>query len=468
MLCRPALAADIDWDAAYRETRAHLINLINIKTAQPEGSEVAAARYIYCALNREGIDWEIYKSASGRANLVARLKGSGNGKPLLLMAHLDTVGADAAEWASDPFRAAERGGAIYGRGAVDCKSLAAINLSTLVWLKRSGIKLRRDVIMLASADEEAGGALGLRWMLDKHPGAIDCGFALNEGGGMILGADGSPRALYVDVGAKPCMKVVVSASGRPGHPAMPPRGQAIYSLSAALNRLKSGYRPQTRMTPLVRRLFEGIYPFQNQDGKTTLDMLFSEDPAARRQAEDAIALDPFLDSQLRDTCSPVILRAGDDGNVIPGHARAELDCRLLPDSDPEAALSELKAAVGDAAEVSVKESPEKPFPKPMDMTDELYETIVRVSSAAMPTAVLAGGALSPASDSEWLRRRGIITYGLCGPSTYGESSGVHGADERISEAELRQQLKLIYLVTAAFAGEAAPPQPPVPPPAAAR
>ncbi|MDD2772500.1 MAG: M20/M25/M40 family metallo-hydrolase [Elusimicrobiales bacterium] len=449
-VCAAVRAQDAADDS---ELKAHLINLVNIKTAQPEGNETEAARYIYRVLSRENIDWAMYRAADNRANLVAVLKGSGKEKPLLLLSHLDTVGADPQEWSVPPFRATEKDGYIYGRGASDCKSLAAIDLAVLVRLKRLGVKLRRDVIMLASADEESGGAKGLRWMIDNHWKDIASGFAINEGGGMLLDADGRPRVVFVDAAAKMYMDIKITAKGAAGHSALAPADNAIYRLGGALHKIKS-YKTAARITPLTRKFFEGIYPFQDTDAKTTIDMLFSSTETVRLQAASAVALDPFFNSQIRDTVVATVLSAGSENNVVPGRASAILNCRLLPDSDPDRFAEDIKKTIADdKVEVSVIERPELPFPKPMEMNDELYSSIVRASSAALSSAALVGGVVSPSNDSEHLRRKGVTTYGFCGPATYGKASGVHGADERISEKELYQQFKLVYSVVADFAAE---------------
>jgi acetylornithine deacetylase/succinyl-diaminopimelate desuccinylase-like protein len=453
-LSAPLCAQEPDWTAAYKEVKTHLINLVNIKTAQPEGNETEAARYMYGVLNREKIDWGIYRLNDTRANLVATLKGSGKEPPLLLISHLDTVGADASEWSVPPFKATEKDGYIYGRGAVDCKSLAATNLETMILLKRSGVKLNRDVIMLASADEESGSAKGLLWMIEHHWDVIKAGFALNEGGGMLLDQTGKPRAVFVDAAAKMYMDLLLTAKGVSGQSALPPADDAVYRLTDALEKLKN-YKTPVRITPLTRKFFDGLYPFQNPDGKTTIDLLFSQDPAARQGAVSAMEQDPFLNAQLRDTITPTVVTAGYENNVVPGHAQAILNCRLLPDSDPDQVIADVKKAVeNDNVEVSVLERPKLPFPKPMEMTDELYASIARATAQALPTAALVGGVLSPSNDSEHLRRKGTITYGICGPATYGQSSGVHGIDERISENELEQQFRLIYSIVTDFAAGA--------------
>lgn len=452
-LSGPSFSAEqsLDWERAQKEVKQHLINLINIKTALPEGNEIEAVRYIYRVLNREKIDWSIFRPEEKRASIAAYLKGDGSEKPLVLLSHLDTVGAVPEEWTVNPFKATEKDDSIYGRGASDCKDLVSIELAAMVMLKRSGIKLNRDVIMLATADEEAGGYKGLRWLLETHWDKIQAGFAINQGGGMILDEKSVPKMIFVETAEKMYLDIKMTARGSSAHSAVAPREHAIYKLARALEKIQA-HRFPLRVNDTAKQFFKSIYPLQDQDAKTTLDMLFSPDPKVSAQAAEAVSMDPFFNSQLRDTVTPTIISGGYANNVVPGEASAVLNCRLLPDSDLDKFISELKGIIDDD-EVSlvVLEEPRVPFPKPMSMDDKLFEAIAGVSQSLFPGAVVAGGLVSGSPGTEFLRRKGVIAYGLGGAVAYGNSSRAHTVDERISERELYQQFKFIYSLVRNFA-----------------
>lgn len=460
-----ASAADrLDWKKAESELKSILASLVSFNTSQPEGGELEAVRYIYRRLNAENIDWDIYRKEPQRANLVARLEGDGTGgKPLMLIAHVDTVGAEPAQWATDPFKAVEKDGYLYGRGVSDAKDMVAANLAVMLWLKRSGIKLNRDVIMLVTADEENGGVKGIRWMMDKNWDAMSAGFALNAGGGVLLGDNGKPNIILVGVSEKMYMDIKLTARGTSGHSSVPPADSAIYRLARALSRAQS-YNPGFRLTDTTRKFFKGIYPFQNDDAKTTIDLLLSGSQASVQQAAAAIATDQFFNSQLRDTLVPTIVAGGYAANVIPSEAAAVLNCRLLPDSNPDEFIAGLSSAIADdGISITVLEEPRLPFPPPMKMDDGLFASITAAGGELVPGAKVVGAMLSGVTDSEYLRRRGIITYGLGSLAGQDSVVNIHGANERVAIEDLNSHFRLLYSVVHDFVSarpEAAPAAPP--------
>ncbi|HOX22126.1 MAG TPA: M20/M25/M40 family metallo-hydrolase [Elusimicrobiales bacterium] len=447
-------AERLDWKKAEPELKAILSALVNINTSQPDGNEIEAVRYIYRKLNAENIDWDIYRKEPARANLVARLEGDGTGgRPLLLIAHVDTVDANPAEWQTPPFKTVEKDGFLYGRGVADAKDMVALNLATMLWLKRSGVQLSRDVIMLVSADEENGGLKGIRWLMDKNWDAINAGFALNAGGGVLLGSDGKPNTVLVGVAEKMYMDIKLSAHGVSAHSSVPPADSAIYKLSRALAKVQA-YNPGFRLTETTRKFFKGIYSFQNEDAKTTIDLLLSGSQPSVQQAAAAIATDPFFNSQLRDTIVPTIVAGGYAPNVIPAEAAAVLNCRLLPDTNPDEFIAGLRAAIADDnISISVLEEPRLPFPPPMKMDDELFAAISAVGSELVPGAQVVGAMLSGVTDSEYLRRRGVITYGLGALSGHESGINIHGANERLLLDDLYSHFRLLYSVAHDFAAK---------------
>ena len=438
------------WTPLEQDAKRHLINLINIDTSQPDPQELKAARYIYKELNKHHIDWDIFRPDKHHANLLARIKGSDpTQKPLLLISHLDT--APAAEgWTFPPFRATEKDGNIYGLGATDAKNYTAVYLALLLWLKEQNLTPKRDIIFLATSGEEVGSATGLRWLKDTHWDKIAAGYALNEGGGIIY-TDDFPL-VFAEAATKMYMDIKVTAYGTGVHSSMPLGDNAVYTISQALAKI-ANYQPPARLTPPARTFFKSILPLQDEDGKTTIQLLLDGTPQHQQSAAQILALDPFFRTQLQDTLNPTVLSASQDAGSTSGEASALINVRLLPGSDPDELLAQLQALFTEQDNISLEivERPQLPFPPSMDGTDELFASISKTAAELLPGAVTVPG-LSPASgDNEFLRKLGVITYGLGpGMSPDGENR-THEADEFISEADLQQQLRFVAGIVFDFA-----------------
>lgn len=439
------------WDALNAEAKRHLINLINIDTSLPEPDELSAARYIYKEFNKHGIDWDIFIPSQGRANLMARIKGTdASQKPLLLISHLDT--APAAEgWSYPPFKATVEHGNIYGLGSTDAKNYTAAYLALFTWLKDQKTAPERDIIFLATSGEESGSETGLLWLGGAHWDKIAPGFALNEGGGVIKNKDGKD-IVFAEASTKMYMDIKVTAYGTGVHSSMPVNDNAVYLLSQALAKI-AAYNPPAKLTPTARTFFKAIAPLQDADGQTTIQFLLSGTPQNSQSAAEVMALDPFFRSQLKDTINPTVLSASKDTGSASGEASAILNVRLLPGSDPDEFFENLKNLFTeeDGVTLEMLERPQTPFPTPMDGTDPLFASIAAASEKLVPNAITVPG-MSPASgDNEFLRKLGVITYGL-GPDMdpLGENTA-HRADEFISEKDFFHQLQFIAGVVFDFA-----------------
>ena len=439
------------WDALNAEAKRHLINLINIDTSLPEPDELSAARYIYKEFNKHGIDWDIFIPSQGRANLMARIKGTdASQKPLLLISHLDT--APAAEgWSYPPFKATVERGNIYGLGSTDAKNYTAAYLALFTWLKDQKTAPARDIIFLATSGEESGSETGLLWLGGAHWDKIAPGFALNEGGGVIKNQDGKD-IVFAEASTKMYMDIKVTAYGTGVHSSMPVNDNAVYLLSQALAKI-AAYNPPAKLTPTARTFFKAIAPLQDADGQTTIQFLLSGTPQNSQSAAEVMALDPFFRSQLKDTINPTVLSASKDTGSASGKASAILNVRLLPGSDPDEFFENLKNLFTeeDGVTLEMLERPQTPFPTPMDGTDPLFASIAAASEKLVPNAITVPG-MSPASgDNEFLRKLGVITYGL-GPDMdpLGENTA-HRADEFISEKDFFHQLQFIAGVVFDFA-----------------
>ena len=434
-----------------KRAQDYLVGLINIDTSEPEPNELQAARFIYKQLNKYGIDWDILIPRKNRANLLARLKGSDPElEPLLLISHLDTAAA-AANWTYPPYKATVEDGKIYGLGATDAKNYTAVYLALFTWLKEQQVPLKRDVIFLATSGEEVGSDTGLKWLAGNHWDKIKPGFALNEGGGIIVDKDGV-SIVFAEASTKMYMDIKVTAYGVATHAAMPTENNAVYRLSQALSKI-AAYNPPARMTPTALKFFKTIAPLQDEDGRTTMHFLLSGNEKNSQMAAEIIAIDPFFRSQLKDTVNPTVISSGNDAGTSGGEAIAVLNARLLPGTDPDAFFDDLKSLFEGDESISLEiiEKPQMPFPEPMDGSDELFVSIEKAGNRLVPHSITVPG-MSPASgDSEFLRRLGVITYGL-GPNMdpTGENR-THAADEFISLQDLSDQLKFVGSVVYDFA-----------------
>ncbi len=456
LLCSCALTLGAQetpaWNALNNAAKTHLMNLVAIDTSAANPDEISAARYIYKQFNKHHIDWDILIPRKGRANVMARIKGTDpTQKPLLLVSHLDTANVQNG-WTVPPFKAALKDGNIYGLGTTDAKNYTAAYLTLFTWLAQQKQKPLRDIIFLATSGEETGSEPGLMWLGNTHWEQINPGFALNEGGGIIKDNDG-PDIVFAEAASKLYMDIKITALGKEGHTSIPQENNAVYNLSQALAKIENLNLP-ARVTAPAKTLLTAILPLQDEDGKTTLEILLSdENPQNRQTAAELMARDPFFKTQLKDTITPTQVSSPADNGATSAAASAVLNVRLLPDTDPDEFLARLQALFkgDDNILLEVLERPQTPSPKPMDGTDPLFASIKNTAAKLLPGAITVPG-LSPASgDNEILRKLGVITYGL-GPEMDPLAGNTpHSADEHIREQDFYNQLKFIAGVVFDFA-----------------
>ena len=445
-----AFAASIT-ESLQEEAKQHLINLISFDTAQPAPQEINAARYIYTVLNKNKIDWQIYRPQKNRANLIIRLKAEMPEKEkqpaLLLISHLDTASIQG-DWTVTPVKATLKDGKIYGLGSRDAKNYAAINLTLLTYFAKHKELLNRDLMFLFTADEEAGSKMGLEFLIQKNPDIFkNIAFALNEGGGLITNQ--KDNLLFVEAAGKMYLDILMTANAAGGNSAQGSQDNAIYKLSQALGKLKNYELPYT-LTPFTRKFFKDISKTQDQDAQTTITMLL-EPPEEKyfKQAAAIISEDPFFQTQIQDSITPTILTSSEEANTLLPQASALLNCRLLPSTNPQEFFNKLTALFEDEDDIilTIKEQPQLPFPQPNENSDnELYKALEKSTNAVYGpgTGIILG--ISPASsESEILRRYGILTYGI-GPRMFNssEKGGPHQADEFIEEASFAEQFDLTF------------------------
>ncbi|HZI21966.1 MAG TPA: M20/M25/M40 family metallo-hydrolase [Gemmatimonadales bacterium] len=439
--------SDAEWRAVGREAAALLSQYVAINTTNPPGNELKTAEWLKAVLAREGIDAQIFEPLPGKANLYARLRGDGGARPIILLNHMDVVLATPEYWKVDPFSGAVQDGFVWGRGALDMKGEAITQLMTLLTLKRAGVPLKRDVIFLATADEEVGAGVGAGWMVEHHAELVrDAEFLLNEGG--TIRASASGRIEYYGVGTteKSPFWLRVTTHGTAGHGSRPTPDNPVHRLVRALYRIAS-YQTPLVVTPAVERYLRDLSTIETDparrawlaDVRTAL-----KDSAAVR----ALTADLTYNALLRNTISITGLEGSDKTNVIPPVASAALDVRLLPGQDPQAFLADIIRVVGDSSVAITPQGPTWPATESGTDTD-LFRAIVAAARARTPNALVTTPPLTGFTDSHYFRQLGIVSYGLSPfPLNQTESRGVHGNDERVSLDDLTFGVHFVYDVVA--------------------
>ena len=454
LCCGAAFAGDTK--QLREEAKTHLINLISYDTAQPNPQEINAVRYIYTVLNKNKINWQIFRPLKNRANLAVTLKAPAaekDKKPaLILISHLDTASIQG-DWTVTPVKATLKDGRIYGLGSRDAKNYAAVNLTLLTYFAKNKELLNRDLIFLFTADEEAGSEMGLKYLYDTAPEILqNAAYALNEGGGVI--PTQNDNLLFVEAAGKMYLDILITARAGGGNSAQGGQDNAIYKLSQALAKLQAYDLPYT-LTPFTRQFFKDIAQTQDQDAQTTLQMLLNPpDEKYFNQAAKIISEEPLFQAQIQDAITPTILISSEEANTVLPEASALLNCRLLPSTNPQEFFENLTALFEKDEDIflSIKEQPQLPFPQPKgDSADELYFALEKGAKTALGqnTKILLG--ISPASsESEILRRHNVITYGI-GPrlpvplkEKDEQKGGPHQADEFIEERAFEEQFDLTF------------------------
>ena len=424
---------------------------LRVDTRNPPGNESRAAAFFKNILDQEGIDNQVFEYAPGRANVWARVahQGSGPKRPLILLNHMDVVTSDAAHWQVPPFSGKVVNGAMYGRGAQDMKNEGLAQLMVLVMLKRERLKLERDVIFLATADEEVGGS-GTDWMIAHHRDRLqDAEYLLTEGGENLT-ENGRVKYVAVDTAEKSPFWLHVVAHGRPGHASRPVEDSAPNRLVRALTRILN-YDPPLRVLPVVQEYLNETAAFQPKELARRFRNLQESlrDKNFRRQ----VANDPSLNYLLRDTIALTMLGGGDQTNVIPAEAWANLDVRLLPGEDPHEFLARLRKAVGDATVEIQPVNKEFRVANASSTRTELFAGIREVCQHYFPGVPVTPRLTSGYTENQRYRQLGIISYGFS-PYTVTSEEGEteHGNDERIRLDELRRGPRVLYDVVARVAG----------------
>jgi acetylornithine deacetylase/succinyl-diaminopimelate desuccinylase-like protein len=442
--------ASPDWSAVEAETMRHFQALVRFDTSDPPGNERPAADYLRQVLEKEGIPVQTYALEPNRPNVVARLKGNGSKRPLLMMGHTDVVNVDASKWTHPPFSATRADGYVYGRGTVDDKDNVVASLMTLVLLKRLNVPLDRDVIFLAEAGEEGSTRVGIQFMANQHFADIDAEYCLAETGGMVR-EGGQVKYGTVQALEKIPHAVLLTARGVAGHGSVPLLTNPIVRLGAAIARV-GDWHSTIRLNEVTRAYFTRLADQSSgAEAQRYRDVLDPQKVAAIDTYFHAN--DPAKAALLHATASPNIVDGGYRINVIPSEATATLDLRILPDDDPKAVLDSIRQAVNDPA-VDVSFGPRDIRPGGTSrLGTEAFTTIEAAIKRQYNTSTLPIMSTG-ATDMAYLRAKGVQCYGI-GPAIDAEDApkgfGSHSDQERILESELHRFVRFNWDVVTQLA-----------------
>lgn len=422
-----------------QEVTEFLSGLIRINTTNPPGNETPATKYTTRALEKDGFKCEQFESAPGRGNVITRLRGTGEKPSLLLLSHLDVVAANPKEWSVGPFGGVVKDGFVWGRGALDMKSMTAMEVMVMKLLKRNNMKLKGDVILAATADEEKGGEAGAGWLVRNHPEKIRADYVLNEGGGLAIPVNG--KNIYtIQTAEKGILWFKVKAKGRPGHGSVPGAADnAIMRMNRVVEKL-GNYRSRISLVPIVKQFLNEVAKenkllqqgvsllLENPEmGDQVLDMLAQKDKAMAEE----------IRARLRMTATPTIIHGGVKENIIPSECEAIFDCRMLPGQTTTGALNEMKNLLKDVGLEKLEfETIQSNEPSESPSNTPLYEQIVGTLKEFEPNCSVVPILLTGGTDSRFFRNMSSTCYGfqpLRADMPYGEMlRTIHGIDERIS------------------------------------
>jgi len=438
--------APIDWKAVETETLQHFKALVQIDTSNPPGNESRAVDYVKQVLEREGIAFEVFAADPSRANLVARIKGNGKKKPILVMGHTDVVTIDPKKWVDHgPFSADVAGGYVYGRGTVDDKDNLVASLMLVLMLKRSNAALDRDVIFLTESGEEGTPDVGAQFMIDQHFEAIDAEYCLAEGGGVVRSAGKNVHA-NISTTEKEPRAVEIVAHGPAGHGSVPRQTNAIAHLSNAVGKI-AAWTPPLRVNETTGSYFRKLAASAPPDAAKRYRDVLSPDAKVSKPAADWLLMnEPEHWSMLHTSVVPTILTAGYRYNVIPSEAKATLDVRLHPDEDQTKFLDQLRAVINDPT-IDVRWARDRYRPAgASSLNTEMFAAIEAETRKLYNVDVLPTMSTG-ASDKAQIRSKGVQCYGI-GPALDSEDGGkgygAHSDQERILEAELHRFVRFQY------------------------
>ena len=443
-----------------------LIEILRLNTSNPPGNEDLIAQYLAPIFKQAGFEVDIVQTPQkGKSHFIARLRGNGTKKPILLAAHSDVVGVEREKWSVDPFAGVIKDGYVLGRGAIDFKGGLAVFAQAVLDIAAKKLPLDRDIIFLSEADEE-GGLYNSGWLAERAWDKLDCEFSLNEGG-WIVKEDNSNQVKYVSISTadKSGMNILIRAKGTSTHSSMPLADNAIFRLSRALAKV-GAYDTKPKLNDSTKKFFLTLAEVNPEPLKTHFqNLVLSTDPAKIAAADKAISENTLFHSIMRNTIAPVFLNAGFRGNVIPGSADATINFRTIPGTTAGELIDELQTVINDPM-VEVIEAPmplttapltpeqekamaaaaarrTKPIPE-SPLTTELYQALAKHAKLTYPEALVTPYLFQAGTDAYAWRSRGIPVYGIYPyPITAEDLTRMHGNDERVPIDSLVSGLKMI-------------------------
>ena len=433
----------IDWNAVGKEASELLSTYLKIKSVNPPGNETITADMLAYELKKRGFSSKQYTSAPGRENLVARLRGNGSKKPILLYNHMDVVEADPSRWSCDPFSGDLRDGFVWGRGAIDMKGMGIMQLLAVDLLQKHNPDRTRDIIFFAAADEEEGAKFGTQWMIDNHWNEIEAEYNWDEGGFGLQDLFGPQPVFTVAVAEKRNLWVKLVAHEKPGHGGMPHKNSAINRLVRALDRILA-LNPKFELNTVTETMFKKISRIMPFPRSFLLKNL--RNPLIFKLIQPVLAANPTLSAMFKNTLSITVLNAGGKENVIPERAEAILDIRLLPNANADQYLQSLKRWIADdQIEIQTLATPQKA--NVTDINTDFYRTLESVIGELVPGSIITPMLTIGTTDSCFFRQKGVNCYGLfpiiINPD---DLARFHGIDERISIENLQLGTRIIYEV----------------------
>jgi len=440
-----------DWNKLQDETMKHFQAILRINSSIATGSEAPVVEYLKSVLDKEGIPSKVFSNDPKHPNLVARLKGNGKKKPILIMAHTDVVSVDSTKWVHPPFSATREGGYVYARGSVDDKDNVVAALMVMLQLKRLNIALDRDVIFLAESGEEGNTSVGIEYMVNSHWPEIEAEYCFAEGGG-VRRKEGKVVYAGIATTEKVPRGIKLVARGTAGHGSVPLQDNAVVHLSQAIAKIAAWQTPM-RLNETTRSFFTRLAAISPPADAARYLALVNGKGAEAAQ-EYFAAKEPSVYSTLRTSISPNIVKGGYLVNIIPSEAEASLDIRALPDEDMANLLAEMKRVINDSQiEIAATNRNVRPASRPSRLDTEAFLTL-ESNLKKIYNAVSLPTMLTGATDMAFLRAKGVECYGI-GPMTDAEDGpkgfGAHSDQERILEESIHKFVQFNWEVVVSLA-----------------
>jgi acetylornithine deacetylase/succinyl-diaminopimelate desuccinylase-like protein len=452
VLVLPSGAQTPDWSKINDEAMRHFQALVQIDSSDPPGNETRVAEYVKKVLEADGIPVMMVAKDPARANIIARLKGNGSKRPLLIMGHSDVVKVDPAKWTFPPFSATRNGGYVYGRGTLDDKSDLLATMMTMLMLKRQKTPLDRDVIFVSEAGEEAATGPGIEYLVNEHWSDIDAEFALAEAGGVRL-KNGQARYALIETTEKQPRAAKLIAKGPAGHGSRPLRTNAVVHLAKAVE-IIAAWDPPMRFNDTTRYYFEKMATISTPEEAARFKGLFDAQkaPAVREYLAEH---DPISYSMLHTSISPNIIQGGYQVNVIPSDAEATLDIRALPDENIAAFYDAMRKVINDPSIELVPETRnQRPGAAPSKLDTDAYRAI-EAAYKSIYGVITIPMMQTGATDMAFLRAKGVECYGV-GAMVDEEDApkgyGPHSDQERILEAAVYKHVQFFWQAVTSIAG----------------